>query len=865
MGKDLRLGIVIDQSGNAQAGLASLASTLSTGIAGAAAIGVAALAGITGAVVGIGAAAINAWSSFDAGEDKIASMTGASGAVLEGMSESMLDISESAAGVGQSMEGIGATIAAVGQRTGATGEALETLSAKMLALSRVTGDDAVQSTEQITRVMGDWGVSMEDSSALVDKLLTVSQKTGIGVDSLSEKLVQFGAPLRAMGFSLDESAALFGKWEKEGVNAELVMGSLRIAAGHFATEQEKLNTVQVGGVKSMAQANEKLIRLKENLRLANLKQSEFTSTTKESTRVQSQQKIAEITKQIEELSGAMAKGEIHTEKSAAANKSLKESLLDTFTAIKGATSDTEALGIAMEIFGARAGPDMAAAIREGRFSIDDLVASIGNSEGALDSAAEATLDFGDRFGLLKQKVMNSLIPVGQQIMDIGDKFMPTMQAAADTLIGFITNNVVPGIDALTAAFDEGGLAGVFSLVETKIAEALPKILEQLGVWGTEFWGWITEAGGVVEQADTKIGEGITAISTKLADSWPVISEKIETWKTDFWMWITGPGGVIETAPGKLTEATDKIGTAIKDGWPTVKTNLETWGTEFWDWLMGPGGALERTNGALGNLTTSINAWVNGDGQTKLTALGNSMGVVMVDSLGLAIGGKDSGEKIASSITTMLVNAVFSISDIILKVGTNISTGIVSGILGKFTGGGTSPLITDTIRQVLTRVALGLNPLLYFTPTGRAVIDGMVRGVGAGVDRLKEAVMNAARRAYEAAMRWLGANSPSTKFIDMGENVIMEGAALGVEKGSGRVGDAIGGAFSGLAGPSLAGAFQSLPVSPKAQFGGAAGGGVIIVNLAYSPIISMADKAEAQNVLAPFIAEGIRRQQQGTRG
>lgn len=39
-----------------------------------------------------------------------------------------------------------------------------------------------------------------------------------------------------MGFSLEESAAMLGKWEKEGVNTELVIGSLRIAAGKFAKD-----------------------------------------------------------------------------------------------------------------------------------------------------------------------------------------------------------------------------------------------------------------------------------------------------------------------------------------------------------------------------------------------------------------------------------------------------------------------------------------------------------------------------------------------------------------------------------------------------------------------------------------------------
>ena len=48
----------------------------------------------------------------------------------------------------------------------------------------------------------------------------------------------------------------------------------------------------------------------------------------------------------------------------------------------------------MEIFGARAGADMAGAIREGRFEIDDLVAALGTSKGATETTADATVTAG---------------------------------------------------------------------------------------------------------------------------------------------------------------------------------------------------------------------------------------------------------------------------------------------------------------------------------------------------------------------------------------------------------------------------------------------------------------------------------------
>jgi hypothetical protein len=124
-----------------------------------------------------------------------------------------------------------------------------------------------------------------------------------------------------------KAIAMLGKWEKEGVNTELVIGSLRIAAGKFAKEQ------------------------------------------------------ADVT-------SALALGENRAISSTAANKSLAESLRDTFFAIKNASDGTAALNIGMEVFGARAGPDMTAAIREGRFELDDAIKAMDGMAGSIDDVSE---------------------------------------------------------------------------------------------------------------------------------------------------------------------------------------------------------------------------------------------------------------------------------------------------------------------------------------------------------------------------------------------------------------------------------------------------------------------------------------------
>lgn len=333
--------------------------------AGAAVVAVGAL---VGAFAAVGASALSTAIDFQDATKSLIIGTGASGQALEDMEQSVKNLSASAAGLDTSFGDIGAVVAEVNTRTGLTGEALETLSGDILNFSRLTGGDAVKNTQLLTRVMGDWGVSMDDSAQLLDTIFGAGQAFGIGVEDLSAKVVQFGAPLRQMGFSLEESIAMFGKWEKEGVNAELAIGSLRIAAGKFAND----------------------------------------------------------------------------------NVPLQEGLQNTMDAIKGAATESEALAIAMDVFGARAGPDMAAAIRENRFELEGAIEALRGTEGGLSDATQRTLTFSDQWQIGMKTLRNALMPFGDALLDIINRVMPFFQSA----IAKITP-IIEGMAAAIGSFTTG--------------------------------------------------------------------------------------------------------------------------------------------------------------------------------------------------------------------------------------------------------------------------------------------------------------------------------------------------------------------------------------------------------------------------
>lgn len=98
-------------------------------------------------------------------------------------------------------------------------------------------------------------------------------------------------------------------------------------------------------------------------------------------------------------------------------KDMKTGLWETVDAIQNAASQTDALAIATEIFGAKAAGDMVDTILAGKFSIDELVASMQNADGAILDAADATSDWGEKWKVFQNQMTLVLAPMGEKIRE----------------------------------------------------------------------------------------------------------------------------------------------------------------------------------------------------------------------------------------------------------------------------------------------------------------------------------------------------------------------------------------------------------------------------------------------------------------
>lgn len=145
--------------------------------------------------------------------------------------------------------------------------------------------------------------------------------------------------------------------------------------------------------------------------------------------------------------------------------------------IKNAGSAAEATATASEIFGARAGSTMAAAIRDGTLSVDDFTASLKENSETILGAAEDTMDFPERLQMFKQQAEVALKPLANTMFDSLNSLMPVVADAMESLSPIIEETVTTLTPLITELFD--GLLPVLKNLLPMIVQIGGKLLTAL--------------------------------------------------------------------------------------------------------------------------------------------------------------------------------------------------------------------------------------------------------------------------------------------------------------------------------------------------------------------------------------------------
>lgn len=200
-------------------------------------------------------------------------------------------------------------------------------------------------------------------------------------------------------------------------------------------------------------------------------------------------------------------------------KPMDKALQDVQSSILNASTDTEAMNAAMDLFGNKAGPAMASAIRDGRLSLDELGTSLQDNLGNLQTTFDTTLDPVDTFQTTMNQLKITGAEVGSTLLDI---LGPALEKVAEVVkaVGEWWSGLSPEMQQTitTVGLVVAALGPVLS-IGGRIISGIGTIMSLAPMLGTALTV-LTGPVGVVVAAVA----GLIAIGVALYKNWDTIKE-----------------------------------------------------------------------------------------------------------------------------------------------------------------------------------------------------------------------------------------------------------------------------------------------------------------------------------------------------
>lgn len=746
-------------------------------------IGKVAIAGVAAATVAVGgfaAASVNTGMTFDSSMSQVAATMGYT---VDELNDSTSEASKNFTQLRDFAQEMGANTAFSASQAadalnymalaGYDAETSMTMLPSVLNLAAAGGIELAQASDMVTDAQSALGLSLDETSLLVDKMARASSKSNTSVAQLGEAILTVGGTAKNLAGGTTELSSVLGvladngiKGAEGGTALRNMILSLSAPTDKAAAQLKALGIEVFDAEGNMRPLNETFGDL--NGALASLTQEQRTQALNEIFNKVDLKSVNAMlgtsAERWEELGTAIDGAWVNMD-------SLSGSLSDVGLDLTSMQGKLGSLGISEQKFsealrasggnaeafagllleGADAGTTQAEVLAALGGNLADLQTAFDNTSGAAQAMADTQLDnlAGD-ITLFKSALE------GAQIV-ISDALTPSLRE--------FTQFGTESVTKLSDAFKEGGLSGAMGALGEILSDALGMLASALSSMidaGMQLLGALGQ--GLMDNLPMLVDAGVQILGTLgqgILNGLPTVIGAASQ------IIVTLASGIGSALPELVPSVVDTLLTVVDTVIENLPLVLDAGMQILGGLAEGIMSAIPMLVERLPEVISSIIGFLSENLPTIL-----DQGSQMLLSLGMGI--IEAIPQLVAQLPTIISSIVGFITENlpqIVEVGVNLVVQLGVGLIQAI------PQLVAQIPQIISAILGGFAeaPSMLLN-VGKSIVEGLWNGISSMASWVTDKVKGFASSIVDGIKGFLGIHSPSTVFAEIGEN---SGKGVGV--------------------------------------------------------------------------------------